>query len=136
MMRTDSPIDSIKPERFISLDSKPSSGESAIPDRRSETRKHEIFHLKCKVYHPESDTFEKADTLAINYGVNGLYFEAEKAFKPGEPVCLTLIDQPPDTCPSEFAKGVHAQIVWCKPLNTGFDPRHGVGVKFFEPIES
>jgi hypothetical protein len=135
MMRTDRPIDSIKPEGFISLDSKPSSGESAIPDRRSETRKQKIFHLKCKMYNPESDTFETADTLAINYGVNGLYFEAEKPFKPGEPVCLTLIDQPPDTCHSEFAKGVHAQIVWCKRLNTGFDPRYGVGVKYFEPIE-
>ena len=55
MMRTDSPIDSIKPEGFISLDSKPSSGESAIPDRRSKTRKQKIFHLKCKMYNPESD---------------------------------------------------------------------------------
>jgi len=41
-----------------------------------------------------------------------------------------------DKCDSEFAKGVHAQIVWCKPLNTGFEPRYGVGVNYFEPIES
>ncbi|MGD8208257.1 MAG: hypothetical protein PVI42_05240 [Desulfobacterales bacterium] len=135
MMRTDISIDNIRTKGFISLDSKPSSVESATPDRRCETRKQNIFHLKCKMYNPESDTFELADTLAINYGVNGLYFEAEKPFKPGEPVCLTLLDQPPDTCHSEFAKGVHAQIVWCKPLNAGSDPRYGVGVKYFEPIE-
>jgi hypothetical protein len=40
------------------------------------------------------------------------------------------------TCLSEFVKGVHAQIVWCKPLNKGFYPRYGVGVKYFEPLES
>jgi Tfp pilus assembly protein PilZ len=35
---------------------------------------------------------------------------------------------------SEFEKGVHAQIVWCKPLETDFNTGYGVGVKYFEPI--
>ena len=34
----------------------------------------------------------------------------------------------------EFEKGVHAQIVWCKPLETDFNPEYSVGVKYFEPI--
>ena len=51
-------------------------------------------------------------------------------------VYLSLTDQLLGGCNNEFANGFHAQIVWCKPLNTGSDPRFGVGVKYFEPFES
>ena len=136
MITTNIPKDKIEAKTTIPIDLKSSNEESPISDRRSETRKQIIFHLKCKIYNFESDTFETLDALVLNYGVNGLYFESAKSLQPGEPVCLTLVDKPPDPCDSEFAKSVHAQVVWCKPLNTDFDPGYGVGVKYFERIES
>ena len=103
-------------------------------DKRTVPRKQRIFQLQCKIYNFESDTFDISDVLVHNYGANGLYFESTNPFQPHEPVCLFLKEQLLDGCNSEFSKGVHAQIVWCKPLNSGSGPRYGVGVKYFEPI--
>ena len=136
MITEDNPIDKIEAEDFIPLDLKLSSEESATSDRRSETRDQRIYHLKCKIYNFESDTFETSGALVLNYGANGLYFESAKSFQPRDPVYLFSVGRLLDTYDSEFAEGVHAQIVWCKPLNTDFDPRYGVGVNYFEPIES
>jgi hypothetical protein len=75
-----------------------------------------------------------SDALVHNYIANGLYFEATNSIQPRDPVCLLLKDQILDGCDSEFAKGVHAQIVWCRPLNMGSESKYGVGVKYFEAI--
>ena len=136
MITTDLAIDRIEGNGPMPADLRLSKIEPATQDRRSELRKHGIFQLKCKTYNIESDTFEISNVIVHNYGANGLYFETRHPFQPCEPVCLYLVNQLIDTCDSEFAKGVHAQIVWCKQLNTGFDPRYGVGVNYFEPIES
>ena len=70
----------------------------------------------------------------VNRGSFSLNAKYIIPFQPGDPVCLLLKDQLLDKYDSEFAKGVHAQIIWCKTLNMGIDPRYGVGVKYFEPI--
>ena len=136
MITTDIPIDKIEDKDFMTFDLMIPNEEPGISDKRSEPRKQRIFQLECKIYNFESDTFENSDVHVRNYSANGLYFEAENPFQPRDPVCLLLKDQLMDNCDREFAKGVHAQIVWCQPLNKGFDPRYGVGVKYFEPIES
>jgi hypothetical protein len=136
MITTDIAIDRIEGKGLMPADLRLSNIEPATQDRRSEPRKQRNFHLKCKIYNIESDTFEISNVIVHNYGANGLYFETRHPFQPHEPVCLFSVDQLLDACDSEFAKGVHAQIVWCKPLNTVFDPRYGVGVKYFEPIEA
>ena len=136
MITTDLAIDRIEGNGLMPADLRLSKIEPATQDRRSELRKHRIFQLKCKTYNIESDTFEIYNVTVHNNGSNGLYFESKNSFQPCEPVCLFSANQLLDKCDSEFAKGVHAQIVWCKPLKKGFDPRCGVGVKYFEPVES
>ena len=136
MITTDIPIDKIEGKDFMPFDLRISNEEPATSDKRTEPRKLRIFQVECKVYNSESDTFEISDALVHNYGANGLYFEATNPFLPRDPVCLLKKDQLLDSYDSEFAKGVHAQIVWCKPLNIGIDRRYGVGVKYFEPFES
>jgi hypothetical protein len=137
MITTDISIDKIDAkEDFMPLELKLSDEASATSDKRSEPRKQRIFQLQCKIYNFESDTFDISDALVHNYGSNGLYFEATNSFQPRDPVCLFLKEQFLDGCDIEFAKGVHAQIVWCKPLNSGGGPRYGVGVKYFEPTDS
>ena len=136
MITTDILIDKLEGEDLMPFDLRISNEGPAPSDKRTEHRKQRIFQLKCKVYNSESDTFEISDALVHNYGANGLYFEATNPFQPRDPVCLLLKGPLLDSCDSEFAKGVHAQIAWCKPLNTGFEPRYGVGVNYFEPIES
>ena len=134
MTTTDIAIDKFEGKDFISFDLRLPYEEPTTSDKRTEPRKQRFFQLKCKVYNSESDTFEISDALAHNCGANGLYFETKNPFQPGDPVCLLLKDQLLDKYDSEFAKGVHAQIIWCKTLNMGIDPRYGVGVKYFEPI--
>jgi hypothetical protein len=136
MTATDIPLDKIEGKDFMPFDPGIFNEEPATSDKRTEPRKQGIFQLKCKVYNSESDTFEISDALVHNYGASGLYFETTHPFQPHDPVCLLSKDPLVNSCESEFAKGVHAQIVWCKPLNTGFGPRFGVGVEYFEPIES
>ena len=136
MITTDLAIDRIEGNGLMPADLRLSKIEPATQDRRSELRKHRIFQLKCKTYNIESDTFEISNVIVHNYGANGIYFETKNPFQPCEPVCLSLVNQLIDICDSEFAKGVHAQVVWCNHLNTDLDPRYGVGVKYFEPIES
>ena len=136
MITTDITIDKFEAKGLMPADLRLSNIEPATQDRRSEPRKQKNFQLKCKIYNFEPDTFEISNVIVRNYGTNGLYFETRCPFQPHEPVCLFSVGQLLDTCDSEFAKGVHAQIVWCRHLNTGFDPSYGVGVKYFEPIES
>ena len=136
MITTDIAIDRIEGKGLRPAAFRLSKIRPATQDKRSEPRKQKNFQLKCKIYNFESDTFEISNVIVRNYGTKGLYFETRCTFQPQELVCLFSVDQLLDACDSEFAKGVHAQIVWCKPLNTGFDPRYGVGVKYFEPIES
>ena len=136
MITTDLAIDKIEAKGLEDNDVKFSNVRAATRDKRSESRNQMIFKLKCKTYNTESDTFEISDAIAHNYSTNGLYLETNNPFQPDDPVCLSLRDQITGKYDSEFAIGVHAQIVWCKPLNTNFDPMYGVGVKFFEPVES
>ena len=135
MITTDFPINKTEGKDFMPFDLRLSNQEPATQDKRSEPRVHKVFQLKCKTYNIESDTFEISDAIVHNYGANGLYFEATNPFHLHDPICLSLKDQLLEKSDSEFAKGVHAQIVWCKPLNTGSVPRYGVGVKYFETIE-
>ena len=135
MITKDIPIDKIEDEDFILFDLMLSNEEPATSDKRCAPRKQKIFQLKCKIYNSELGTFENSDALVRNFSSKGLYFETANPFQPGDPVCLLLTDQLLNKCDSEFEKGVHAQIVWCKPLDTGFYLGYGVGVKFFEPIE-
>ena len=136
MITADISTDKIEAKDFRTFDlSIPNEAPDTL-DKRSESRKQRIFQLQCKIYNFESDTFEISNALVHNYSAIGLYFEATNSFQPHEPVCLFSVGQLLDTCDSEFAKGVHAKILWCKPLKTDFDPRYGVGVKYFEPIES
>jgi hypothetical protein len=136
MITTDIPTDKIEAKDFRPFDLSTPKEASDTLDKRSEPRKQRIFQLQCKIYNFESDTFDISDALVHNYGANGLYFEATNSFQPCDPVCLLLKDQLLDGCDREFAKGVHAQIVWCRPLNMGSESRYGVGVKYFEAIES
>lgn len=136
MNTTDIAIDKIESKALMPATLRLSKIGPATLDRRSEPRKQKNLDLKCKIYNFESDSFEISNVIVHNYGTSGLYFETRCPFQPHEPVCLFSVGQLLDRCDSEFAKGVHAQIVWCKPLNTGFDPRYGVGVKYFEPNES
>jgi len=136
MTATDIAIDKVKGNGPIPAAFRLSKIRPATPDKRSEPRKQRNLNLNCKIYNFETDTFEISNVIVRNYGTAGLYFETKSPFQPHEPVCLFSVGQLLDTFDSEFAKGVQAQIVWCKPLNTGFDPRYGVGVKYFEPIET
>lgn len=136
MITTDLAIDRIEGKGLMPADLRLSKIKPATQTKRSEPRKQKNFQLKCKIYNFESDTFEISNVIVRNYGTNGLYFETRCRFQPHEPVCLFSEGQLLDTCDSEFAKGVHAKIVWCKPLNMDLDPRYGVGIKHFEPIES
>lgn len=109
--------------------------DPVIQEKRSEIRKHRIFRLTYKIYNAESDTFEISDGVSHNYSATGLYFETKNPFQPHDQVCLSSEDQLLGNCLSEFANGVHAQIAWCKPLNTSYPPRYGAGVQYNEPIE-
>jgi hypothetical protein len=134
MTTTNIPIDKNEDKDFMPFELRLPDEAPGTSDKRREPRKQRIVQLKCKIYNFELDTFENIDTLVHNYSANGLYFEAAIPFQPDDPVFLLLKDQLLDKCDSELAKGVHAQILWCKHLDTGFDPRYGVGVKYFEPI--
>jgi len=136
MITTDIPIDKIEGKDFMPVDLGITNEEPATSDKRTEPRKQIIFQLKCKIYDSELDIFKNSDALVRNFSSNGLYFEAANPFQPEDPVCLSIRDQITGKYDAEFAIGIHAQIVWCKPLNTNFDPRYGVGVKFFEPVKS
>ena len=136
MIGTDTATNKIKDQDLLAFDLRLPATEPAAQDKRSETRNYRTFKIKCKTYITELDTFEISDGIAHNCSTNGLYFETKNPFQPSDPVCLSSKDPLLSTIDSELAIGVHAQIVWCKLLNTGFDPKYGVGVKYFEPIES
>ena len=136
MITTDLVINKIEGKDLWAFDSCLSDTDTATQDKRSELRNYRTFQLKCKTYNTESDNFEISDVIAHNYSAKGLYFETAKPFQPEDPVCLSLKDRLLGNCDSEFTNAVHAQIIWCKPLNMVFEPKYGVGVKYFEPIES
>ena len=128
-------IDKIEDKGPVPLDLR-FSNIDATPDRRSEPRIQKMFQLNCISYNPEPDTFEISDAIVHNYSANGLYFEAANPFQPDDPVCLSSKDESLENCNREFAIGVHAKIVWCRRVEDGFDPTYGVGVNYFEPLES
>jgi hypothetical protein len=136
MITTDLEVNQIAGNDLLAFDSRLSGIDSAAQDKRSEPRNSTTFQLKCETYNAESDTFEISYGIVHNYSTNGLYFETKNSFQPSEPVCLSLKDRLSGECDGELAIGVHAQVVWCKLLNTGFNHRYGIGVKYFEPIES
>ena len=136
MISTDLAKNKIEGKDILAFDLRSSGNEPTTQDKRSEPRNYRIFQLKCETYNTESDTFEISAGIAHNYRANGLYFETQNPLQPNDPVCLSSKDRLSGKCDSELAIGVHAKVVWCKLLNTGFDPRYGVGVKYFEPIES
>ena len=113
----------------------PATGPAA-QDKRSVPRYYMTFKIKCETYNAESDIFEISDGIAQNHSANGLYFESKNPFHPRNAIFLSSNDPLLGKYDRELTIGVHAQIVWCKLLKTGFDPRYGIGVKYFEPIES
>ena len=135
MITTDIATNKIEGKDLLAFDLKLSGAEPAAQGKRSDPRYFKTFQLKCETYNTESDTFEIFDGIAQNYSANGLYFETKNPFQPRDPVYLSSQDLLLGKFDSELAIGVHAQIVWCKLLNTGFGPKYGVGVKYFEPIE-
>lgn len=136
MITTDLEVNQIAGNDLLAFDSRLSGIDSAAQDKRSEPRNSTTFQLKCETYNAESDTFEISYGIVHNYSTNGLFFETKNPLQPNDPVCLSLKERSSDKSDNELAIGVHARVVWCKILNTDFDPSYGVGVKYFEPIES
>lgn len=136
MTTTDIAINKIVSEDLLAFDLKLSGTVPAVQNKRTEPRYFKTFQLKCETYNTESDTFEVSNCIARNFSAKGLFFESKNPFQPRDPVCLSSKDLLLRKCYSELAIGVHAEIVWCKLLSTGFGPRYGVGIKYFEPIES
>jgi Tfp pilus assembly protein PilZ len=101
-------------------------------EQRSEARKNCLYNLECKVYHLEKDFFETTPAVALNYSKSGLYFKTNHLFESGSPVYILLKVPEMDPFDGEFAKGVHAQVVWCKMIDNGSKPSYGVGLRFFE----
>jgi hypothetical protein len=104
---------------ILALNLRSTRNKSITKDRRCEHRNYGIFQLICKSYDFDSDTFDISGGVVKNYSDNGLYKDR-------------LLGK----CDSESAIGAHAQVVWCKILKPGFNPRYGVGARYFEPIES
>ena len=136
MITKDLAINQIQDRGHLTFDIRLSGKEPATQDKRSESRNYKHFQLICKTYNIQTDTFEIYDGIAKNCSASGLYFETKNPLQPSDPVCLLLRDQLLDSGNGEFAKGVHAQVVWCKFLNKDINPRYGIGVKYFEPIET
>ena len=135
MTTTDISTDKIEDKGLVPFDLSFSNFDTT-PDRRSEPRIQRIFQLNCTRYDAEPDTFEISDAVVHNYGANGLYFEAANPVQPDDPICLSSKDESLENCDNEFAIGVHAKVVWCRRLNKSLDPSYGVGVNYFEPLES
>ena len=133
---TDLTVNKFEDTDILGFDLRLSNTELATQDKRSEPRNCRIFELRCKTYNTDSETFEISDVIVKNYSTKGLFFETKNPLQPKDPVCLSLKKRSSDKSDNEFVLGVHAQVVWCKILNTDFDPSFGVGVKYFEPIES
>ena len=136
MIGTDTATNKIKNQDLSAFDLRLPATRLAEQDKRSDSRNYRTFKIKCKTYNTESDIFEISDGIAKNHSASGLYFETKNPFHPSNVICLSSNDPLLGKYDRELTMGVHAQIVWCKLLNTGFDPRYGVGVKYFEPIES
>lgn len=129
-------VNKIEDTDLLALDLSLSNTELATQDKRSEPRNCRTFELRFKTYNTDLDTFETSNGIVKNYSTNGLFFETKNPLQPNDPVCLSLKERSSDKSDNELAIGVHARVVWCKILNTDFDPSYGVGVKYFEPIES
>lgn len=101
-------------------------------NERSELRQNCLYKLECKAYHWKKDVFVTTKAVAHNYSNRGLYLETNHLFESGLPVFISSGNSGTDPFESELAKGVHAQIVWCKTIHNRPEPFYGVGLRFFE----
>ncbi|MFO7558126.1 MAG: hypothetical protein R6X10_04800 [Desulfobacterales bacterium] len=90
-------------------------------------------YYQKRMMYSEDKKGEYNSATMINYCVDGICFEADKALNPGFAVCIKLLNNSPDSEYSpEAYKIFNGKVKWCKELD---DPsRYGIGVQFCKTL--
>lgn len=65
-----------------------------------------------------------------NNSVGGMYFESDRILSPGTDIYIKILDFQPDPYWPEYTSAYRAEVVWCRPMSNGNDPKYGIGVRF------
>jgi len=86
-------------------------------------------YYQTRMMYSENKEGEYNSAVMVNYCINGICFEADKALNPGFDICIKLINNTPDSDYSPEAHKIFSgKVKWCKEIN---DTAHyGIGVQF------
>jgi hypothetical protein len=85
---------------------------------------------EAPIMYANYDTENYYHAKMYNSGLGGMYFESERAIKPGSEICIKMVNYPSVESGPESFKAYRARVKWCKKTRKTGSSCYGIGIQY------